>query len=324
MPLSIAKNTNQFPDWMLKVKFPNSDKKEAATAASVSNEKDMVSAKNHMEKCAKEGKPFYFEKEITDKQKKELEEYAEVCKMDKKDLVAVSKEEKKIASERNQVLIAKKAPDKDPFKALDGFAKPESFEKNRSWEKVEGAKRLGKSESTKSIVRADGVETDAAQREVKVKTGENSIYAPDSIEKAAKSTEQSSRQKTIESNQKRKDSITFKPKEWDKEQANKVKSGIISKPGVKLTGADQGQSHSQVAAGQHSIFDKKDHVKDLPEKTAGENLKQTAEKRKQEIQRPKTEDRSWDQEKSSEKPVVSDVLYEELKKKMAAISKGKK
>ena len=39
------------------------------------------------------------------------------------------------------------------------------------------------------------------------------------------------------------------------------------------------------------------------------------EKKKESIQRPKTEDRSWDTVASSEKPTVSDLLFEELKKR---------
>lgn len=321
MPLTISKNQNEVPDWMLKVKFPNADKKEAATASPISDEKDMVAAKTQMEKCAKDGKPFYFQKEITPQQKKELEEYAQVCKMDKKNLVAVSKEEKAIASQQKPESKEKPAPEN---KLLDGFAKPEAFKKNKDWEKVEAAQKLGKSDSTKTIVRGDGAETSTEQRIVGVKPGENSIAAPDNIENTAKSEEKTSQQKIVDANKKRKEDIAFDAKKWDKEHADKMKTGVLAKPGVQLTEAAQSQSRSKVADGQHSMFDKKDHSVDLPEKTSGEKLKEAGEKRKQDIQRPKTEDRSWDQESSSRKPTVSDLLYDELKKRMPKSSGGEK
>jgi hypothetical protein len=46
-------------------------------------------------------------------------------------------------------------------------------------------------------------------------------------------------------------------------------------------------------------------------------LKEKNQQRKESIQRPKSEDKSWDAVTSSKKPTVSDLLYEGLKKRLS-------
>ena len=325
MPAAISKNSGQIPDWMLKLQFPNSGNKEAASAVAISDSKDMVKAKSEMEKCAKDGKQFFFQKDVTIQQKKELEEYAEVCGLNKDNMVGISKAEKEISAEAQKPVEPKKSPDKDVFNVIKNFADPSSFQKNKDWDKVKPASKLtsnkltSKNSDTKSIVRTDGIEKYEEQRIVKIRPGENSIASPDNIEKMANSKEKSVREKTVEANQKRKDGITFKVKDWEKEISDKNKSvsGVIAKKGVKLTEASPQQSHSKVADGQHSIFDKSDPTPSIPERSVGETLKDLNDKKRDSIQRKKGEDRSWDTVSSSKKDVVSDYLYEELKKRLA-------
>jgi len=326
MSAAISKNSGGVPDWMLKIKFPHSDKKEAASAVTISDDKDLVKAKSEMEKCAKEGKQFFFQKDVTPQQKRELEEYAQACGLKKENMVGISQTEKEISAEAQKPIEPKKAPEKDAFNVIKNFADPKSFEKNKDWEKAKPASKLSsKTSDSKSVVRANGVEKYEEQRIVGVRPGENSIVAPDNIEKMSENKDKSSRQKTVEANQKRKEEIVFKVKDWEKDVLDKAKaiSGVISQPGVKLTEASPQQSHSKVAKGQHSIFDKSDSTKSIPERTVGETIKDLNEKNKDSIQRKKNEDRSWDKVISSKKDTVSDLLYEELKKRLPKVAEKK-
>ena len=326
MPAAISKNSGGVPDWMLKIQFPHSDKKETASAVTVSDDKDMVKAKSEMEKCAKDGKQFFFQKDVTPQQKKELEEYAEVCGLKKNDMVGVSKAEKEISAEAQKPVEPKKSPEKDAFNVIKNFADPSSFKKNKDWDKVKPAAKLtSKNADSKSVVRSDGTEKYEEQRIIKVRPGENSISSPDNIEKMANSKEKSSREKTVEANQKRKEEIVFKVKDWEKETSDKAKSisGVIAKPGVKLTEASQEHDSSRIAKGQHGIFDKSYPTTKIPERSVGETFKDFNDKNKDSIQRKKSEDRSWDTVTSSKKEVVSDLLYEELKKRLAKVAEKK-
>lgn len=317
MPLPLSKSSSDIPDWLLKSVVPNmKSKEEVDSAVKVSDSGDLTMVKSKIEESAKTGKDICINGNLTSDQKKELEEYAQVCNVDTKKIVQVS--DKDIVSKKAEAKPT--TPEKDPFGVIDAFADPKSFEKNKDWDRIKKSQKVttqGKSEG--NVTRIDGVEKYEEQRVVGVRPGENSIAAPDNIGISARSKEKGNSEIIRDANQKRKEKIAFNPKEWEG-NVKKDYSGVISNSGVKLTEASPQQSHSKVANGQHSMFDEKDPVSSVPEKTAGESLKEKNEQRKASIQRPKTEDKSWDKVQSSKKPVVSDLLFDELKKRLSVKS----
>lgn len=321
MPVPLSKTSSEVPDWVLKTVIPNViSKEEFVSSSKIPDSGDLTNIKSKIEESAKTGKDVCIRGDLTSDQKKELQEYAQVCNVDTKKIVQVS--EKNIETKKQAA--SPKTPDKDAFGVIDSFADPKSFEKNKDWNKVQKSSKIssqGKSEG--NVARIDGVEKYEAQREIGVRPGENSIVAPNNIEETIKSKEKDNATIIAEGNKNRKDKISFKQKEWE-EDVKKKYSGIISNNGVKMTEASPQQSHSKVADGQHSIFDKKDPVSSVPEKTVGETLKDRNADRKASIQRPKTEDKSWDSVTSSKKSVVSDMLYEELKKRLSPKKSEKK
>jgi len=326
MPIPLSKTSSEVPDWLLKTILPNlKSREEVSAAVKVPKSGDLTNVKTKIEESSKTGNDVCVNANLTSDQKKELEEYAQVCKVDPKKIVQVSEKDVLVSTKKAEVV--KPVPDKDPFGTLDSFADPKNFEKNKDWNKVKKSQKVnaqGRSEpsATKegTVTRVDGVEKYEGQRVVGVRPGENSIAAPDNIGETAKSTEKSSAQTIRDANKERKDKISFDKKKWE-DNVKEKNSGIISKGGIKLTEASPQQSHTKVADGQHSIFDKKDPTSSVPEKTAGETLKEKNEQRKASIQRPKTDDKSWDKVQSSKKPVISDLFFEELKKRLPSQEK---
>lgn len=320
----IRNSGNSVPDWMLKSKLPNMDNKEAATASRVSSEDDLVEVRSRIEESVKTGKPIFVEKGMSTSRMAQLKEYAEVMGVDKSKIVEVSAQEKSMAG---RVAVAEKVvtpPDRDPFGTIDSFASADAFKKNRDWDAVVPAQKLSSQGRNQSgiVGRVDGVETYEQQRIVGVRPGEASIAAPNAIKELNESAEVSNHQRMIESNEARRTQIAFDKKQWEKDVVDSLPDrGTIAMGGVKMTGAGQENSRMQVGRGQHSMFDEKDRNTDTPDRTAGEMLAEQSKVRKESIQRPKTDDRSWDEERSSKKPIMGDTFFEALKKQMAKVGK---
>ncbi len=315
MAIPISKNNGMsVADWMLKAIAPNSGNEEAKNAMTVSSEKDMIDAKTKIDKAAAAGKKVFVAKEMSEQHKGEIKEYAQACGMKDSDVVQVSESEKKAASLKEEP-AKPKGPAPDPFGSLKSFAPETAFAKRPM--QAEGAKKTDEKGRSSGVVgRVDGDEKYETQMVVGVRSGENSIAAPNNIGKTIESKEKSSVDVIREQNQARKDKTTFNKKEWEKDIASTLPQGVKAVAEIKMTGAGTDAGRPMVAPGQHSMFDAKDNNLSVPDKTAGETLKDIAQKRKEDIQRPKSEDKSWNTVESSVKSTVSDVFYEELKKRM--------
>ena len=329
MPIPLNKSSREgASDWMLDAALQHTEK-EVASAVSIKTEDDIVEARSKIEDCAKDGKPFYVDEDISESAKSEIREYASVVGLKEEDIIPVSQTEKSVASsleeERLEVVAeASQVIDKDPFDAMKGFASEDAFAKNTDWDTRSSSPKLNDMGRAASGVvgRVDGLETYEEQRIVGVRQGENSIAAPNAVGESAKTEEVSNRDKIRASNQARKDGIAFDKKTWEDETLKSLPdAGVIAKDGVKMTSAGQGQSHTQIGQGQHSIFDDSDRNEGIPERTNGETLGDKQESRKASIQRDKPgDDRDWDKPASSKKPPVSDLFFDELKKSMGGVS----
>ena len=318
MALPIGRNSDGgVRDWMLGAVI--SDEERAKLEAAVTNNDDIVDARAKMEECARTGEQFHVDENLSSKAKAELREYAQVVGMDQGSVITVTDNDRKrsVLQLGDNEDKPKEVPDRDAFGIIDSFADPSAFEKSRDWDKVAPTSKVdmgGRSQGT--VARTDGVETYEAQREIGVRSAENSIAAPNNIRELIETDEKSSRDVIRESNRRRQEATTFDKDVWEAEQAAKMEhKGVLGREGIAGGQAGHYQEHTPVAPGQHSIFT----TPYVPDQTEGEKLAEKSEEHRASIQRDKTEDRSWDAPTSSNKPVVSDLLFEGLKKEMAKI-----
>lgn len=313
MSVPLNKTSNDIPEWILKSQLPNVNNPDISASISVKTEEDVIKVKAEIEKLDK-NKKIYIDENINKEKMSEIKEYAEACGVDQRNIIKVSELEKKKTSSVKK----EEVKDKDVFNSMKSFADEKSFEKNKNWEKISNAKKINsKGKSTGDVARVDGVERYEDQRNVKIKSGENSILSPDNIGNSLKAKTKDSQTIIKESNEKRKSEIVFDKAQWEKELKEKFSSAIVASKSVKLTESADPQGHQKLAEGQHSIFDKKDPVSSIPERTEGEKIADKNKDRKSSIQRNKdVDDRSWDALSSSKKPIVSDILYKELRKRI--------
>lgn len=318
MPIPLTRQSDRsIPDWLVAPTISAEDARNAVGAT----EFDPVSARQKIEECARTGKAFHVSKSLAKEQLQDLKEYAQVVGLQEDQVVSVSDDDVQkanLAPLSKEKPEEKSVPEKDPFGLMDQWASEDVFRPNRDWETNKPAEKLGgRGTSEGSVQRVDGVETYEAQRDVQVRPGEASISDPDAIGKMAKKDGPSSRDVIRQSNEERRDSITFKPKEWEAEVLSQMEDrGIIAKGGIRMTEAADPQPHSPVAPGQHSIFDDGNPVDKMPDRTEGEKIVDVNEERRASIQREKSDDRSWDEVKTPTKAEISDLFYEQLKEQM--------
>jgi hypothetical protein len=325
MAIPLSRNSESgVADWLMKAVTPHAANEETKNTVQVKTDKDMVEAKSKVEKAAAGGKQVFIDTAMTESQKSEIKEYAQACGMKTSDVIQISDAERKAASLKQEVAAPKVVEFKGPFDPTKGFAPESAFAKRPMQQKAQGApKTTEQGRSGGSVGRVGGIETPEAQRNIGVRQGENSIVAPDNIQKAAESKEKSNRDIIREQNKARQEKVGFDKKQWEKDITDTLPKGVRAEGSVKQTGGGTAQTHGKVGPGQHSMFDTKDENQAMPEKTAGEKLSQKNEDRKASIQRPKQdEDKGWNKPQSSKKPVVSDLLFEELKKRMGTPKNG--
>jgi len=322
MPIPLTRQSDtSVPDWLVAPSIPAEDVKQTVGVKDF----DPVAARQKMEQCAREGKSFHMSASLSRQQQADLKEYAQVVGLQADKVVAVSSDDVRKArlapSPKNEA-APQKTPDRDPFGLIDRWASEDSFKPNRDWETNKPADKLktnGTSEG--SVQRMDGVEKFKSQRDVKTRPAENSIEDPDAIAKMAQEKTPGSRDVIRQSNKERKDSITFKPAEWEAGVIDSMKdSGIVAKNGIRMTEAAESQQRTTLPPGQHSMFDVSDPVEKMADKTEGEKIAEANEQHRASIQREKPEDRSWDQVKPPTKTEISDLFFEQLKEQMGGES----
>lgn len=270
MSLPISKTTSDIPNWVIKSVLPNSrTKKEIDSAIVVNDSGDLTNVKSKIEESVKTGSDICIKGELNEQQKNELKEYAEICNVDPKKIIEVN--DSSILLEKQEEKV--KSIDKDPFGVLDSFASSDNFIRNKNWDKIKESQKISNKGITEgSVSRIDGKETYEHQRNEKIKSSENSIFKPNNISSLANSKSKDNSQIIKESNEKRKNKISFDSSKWENEVKSKY-SGIISNKGIKLTEASPQQSHSKLGMSQPSFFDSDDRIKNVPDKTVGETIK---------------------------------------------------
>jgi hypothetical protein len=278
--------------------------------SSTISEDDLVTEKDRIEKCAASKTPYYYNSQWSAAVKAELKEYASMCKMDMGKFKAIDPSELTVhASAAKMIKTASTLTEtpklvlNDPFKIDEKLAG--TYEKSKWHAEAQLASKLVDKPTMSGIVPVRGGENYYANSESKLAKGQNSITAPDAIEKLINSSEEDTGARLKRENEAKEASRKTKHEEWQKEKIEAmVGKDILPNRYVFPT-----ESLNAQPGIRGEVFD----YSKMPEKTAGEQLKAASEERRKQI---KGEDRAKHEFTTSKNSVraISEDFSEELKK----------
>jgi len=243
------------------------------------SDEEAVLEKDKIEKCASSNSVYYYNMQWPSKTKDELKEYASACNMDMSKFKAVSP-----SDFIDKITVA--APDSkmvkttsatvtlsDPFKIEEKIAN--GHEKVKWQPELKGESKLSDRPVMSGIVPVRGGEDYFANAESKVARGQNSISDPNAIGKLIDSQAEDTGARLRRENEAKETAKKTRHEEWEKEKIEAMTGKEIlpsrhvfpteclnAQPGIK-----------------GEVFD----YSKLPEKTAGEQLKEMNEQRKKQI-----------------------------------------
>lgn len=312
-------NVSKIPSYISEQEF-----QRLASASDRLSDDGIVSERDYIEECAKNGSNYCLSSKWDKTVKSSLREYAIVCGMDmskfkeinpdqieRKEVVASN--DKVIKMAQNMISKEKTLVLNDPFK-LDVEAKNI---KDDSWQSIKGQAKLDDKPSimSGSIKPIRGGEDYFANSDIKTARGQNSISEPNAISKLADDTVEDTGARLRRENQEKEAQKGIKHKEWETEKIEAM-AGKEILPNryifpTEVLSAQSGLGSPSSKMGVYAKFD----TNDIPDKTDGENIKEANEQRKKSIQR-ETVKEDWQVRKSSSVARVSDTLADELKKYM--------
>lgn len=273
---------------------------------------DVVMEKDRIEKSASSGSVYYYNMQWPSKIKDELKEYASVCGLDASKFKAVHPAELtseiKVASDSKIIKTASVAEStrvvlSDPFH-ID--AKITNAHKKTKWQaEVKNASKLANRPIMYGIVPIRGGEDYFANAESKVARGQNSITSPDAIEKMAESTEEDTGARLKRENEAKKGARKMNHEEWQKEKVEAMDGKEIL-PHRRVFPTESMNAQPGIKG---EVFD----YSKMPEKTAGEQIKEMNKERKRQIRGEEKAKHEFVVAKNPAR-VISEDFGEELKK----------
>lgn len=324
-------NTVQFPDWAdeanLVKKYASQITVEDWQRISVADVDDdrLVEELDIIEKCAASKQPYFYSAGWNKEAAASIREYASVCGCD---IVCVNTEDKEVKAyaainskpvEKIASATPAQKPVVIPFEMIDAFKLDQKgntdFLKKADWEKVTPSATTETSDGAAGGIRRmkSTLEDNNVNPHLAIRPGQNSVTAPDAIGQLAGSKVEDNGTRLKRENAERAEQRAADKKLWEKEATQKAEAlgyGSLSFSTVKPTEASY--AHSGVR--DNPVV----KAENMPEKTAGEQLKDANQDRKSGIQRKKEEDRSWDNLSNQHQPMsgIGDVFAEELKARL--------
>lgn len=295
--------------------------KEHLDDASLDNECSLI------EKCASKNKKYYFNQSWNKADVSHLREYSIACGLVQDNFVGLPQD--KISSMQQDLLTIESNVDharlsktasgaladspesmlKDPFRIDEHINSRSQVEDN--WQIISKSKSLGDKPSiTGGISPLRGDDDYYSNSESKLPVNQNSITDPNAIQKFMESDTKDNGVRLAEQRREKEARKKMEHEQWQKEIIDdmSVFSKILPKgkvfPTQELNAASGIHDRSMVA---YSKFD----LKDLPEKTEGEQLVDRQEERRMSIQRPKQED-DWQHMSTSSHRQITDDFAESL------------
>lgn len=290
----------------------------ASMSCEISDE-EIVLEKDRIESCISSKTPYHYNSQWPETIKSELKEYASVCGMDMSkfrsidpsslitDMKVVTSESKMLktassqVSETSQLVV-------DAFKLDEKIA--DSHVKTKWQPELKNVTKLSEKPTMSGIIPIRGGEDYFANSETKVAKGQNSISDPNAIGKLADSTIEDTGARLKREKAEKEAAKKTRHEEWQKEKIAAMDGKEIlpnrhvfpteslnAQPGIK---------------GEVFDFDK------LPDKTAGEQLKQSNEERKESIRGKEKGKYEFILEKNPRRSISED-FGEELKKHLGQI-----
>ena len=286
------------------------DSAQKISSSSVSDN-DLVSQRDEIEKCTKEGKSYHYNAKWSDKVKSELKEYALACGMNMDRFKAVRPENiDNIISVHKEANMSPEETKKDSKMALkDPFKIDEINEKKSErsdWQEIKKAKNLSDKPSMDSrVIPVRGGEDINKNSDPKVARGQNSIKDPDAIKREIESSPEDTGARLRRENKEKEASKKTNHQEWQKEKI-KAMAGKEIIPNRKVF-------PTEVMNAQTGIKKEPFDYSDMPEKTDGEKLKESQVEHKKSIRGEDKKKHEFNIQ-SETKASVSDTFAEELKK----------
>jgi hypothetical protein len=287
------------------------DVKDILKMPSELSDEEVTIEKEKIEKCASANKSYYYNINWNQKVKSELKEYAQVCGVNSSNFKAIDPKTVEplaiTASDSKMIRTASKTEQKlvlnDPFK-LD--EKISNVHEKEAWTpKIELASKLSDKPNMSGIVALRGGENYFENSESKIARGQNSITDPNAIDKLANSSTEDTGARLRRENKEKENLKKVRHETWQKEKAEAMnKKDAVASRKVFPT-----ESLNAQPGIKGEVFD----YSKLPEKTAGELLKEQNEDRRKQIRGESKPKHEFNIAKNPTRS-ISDDFSSELKK----------
>lgn len=272
---------------------------------------DIVEEKEHIEKCAESNSFYHYNKNWTEDVVSELREYASACGMDLSKFLSIEPDNYKDIEKNASVKImrvASKVNDSgidfqalkeaiaDPFK-IDVAGDMSHMEKT-NWEGVKKADALIETERVApikgNIVAVRGGESTDVAFNPKSGNSKNTISNPKAIEEYISAGTEDNGARLQKEKAQKEAQKKQNHKDWQNEKiASMEKSDILPKGKVFVTESMNAQPGIKTPTTQMGIYSDFD-PKNLPDKTAGEQLAEKNVTSRKSIQREEKNTKEWE------------------------------
>jgi len=302
---------------------PQSEVKRINIASDVTEE--VISQEcDEIEKCASDGKIYHYNSNWDRTVVSHLKEFALASGMALDsfrpfDTSIIAEELKPLISRTaSKVVVSKEDAEVealknvmgDPFH-IEARSNMDHYKKS-NWQEVRPESKLADAPSMDSGVRAARGGEDYFMNSLsQLPKNQNSIMAPDAIEKLAESTVETSGERLRRQKVEKEAARIANNKEWESDKIKAMESNDIVSKGLvfptEVMNAQSGLNTPSSSRGVYSTFD----PASIPDKTAGEKLAETNAAYKKSIQRPR-EETDWQKASAAANRSISSDFGAEL------------
>ena len=202
----------------------------------------------------------------------------------------------------------------DPFR-IEANSNTDHMKEDK-WEKVTLSTKLPEVPMmTIGIIPVRGGEDYTISNQPKFAVNQNTMGNPKAIEQLAESTAIDNGARLAAERAEREGKKVAERKQWEQDAIDAMPMrNVIARGTVFPIGAENAQSGLNAPSSQMGVYAKFDK-NDLPEKTAGEQIKEQNDTYRKSISRAR-EDYKWEEVRGTTRPNVSDIFVDELKKRL--------
>jgi hypothetical protein len=337
MKINRMSDEGMTPDWALSLRgaLDNDSQTREASAElekvelpTELTEDELIDQRDLIEQCAAAGATYRFSATWSKNQKGELKEYALACGLDMDSFVEVSEQEQvveaseedvfqKVASGFSETVVASDETPRlvlnDPF----GLDEIEDRDLTPQWERIEAEKKLSDKPSmmTNAVKPIGGGEDYLANSDVPLASNQNSIVNPSAIEQLANSEVESTGERLARQAKEKQEQKALEHQQWQQDKVDAMEHrDELPKGTVFPTESMNAQPGLNTPSSQMGVYSNFD-VDSIPEKTAGEQIADQNEARRQAIRGEEKEKHEFKIQSEASRS-ISDDFTESLKKNL--------